>query len=211
MDGRKVSLAGLTVAVAIAISVPSFAVASEGKSGPPNSMDEAIAMGDPAASAPAFDAPEAYVDENGREISYQQVKAQALACVEGAKVNRCYTDALEAEQVASRHRTGSQSAWAPSKRYACYGSYTKLWVWREASFLGDSSSLGNNHLYAWYNLGSGLNNQTTSFATGDYNAHLSDYADGGGYWFPGTTTSDECRQSLVGTGWNNRISSRYRY
>jgi hypothetical protein len=47
---------------------------------------------------------------------------------------------------------------------------------------------------------------------GDYSGHLAEYYDGTGYWYPRSTAACavENNLNLNGSGWNNRISSRYR-
>jgi hypothetical protein len=64
----------------------------------------------------------------------------------------------------------------------------------------------------WANLGASINDEGSSFAMGDHSGHLAEGTGGSGYWYPGSTGICDFESNLNtnGSGWNNRISSRYR-
>lgn len=61
----------------------------------------------------------------------------------------------------------------------------------------------------WQNLGDfGFDNQTSSYIVGGCYAHLAEYNDGAGWWYPGAT-SPYHGEPYMSSGWNDRVSSIY--
>jgi hypothetical protein len=77
--------------------------------------------------------------------------------------------------------------------YSYYGG-RQLWFW-DRGF--------------WQNLWDyGFDNRTSSYAVGGCYAHLAEYADGGGWWYPGPTYP-YAGEPVLRWGWDNVISSIY--
>ena len=79
-----------------------------------------------------------------------------------------------------------------------------------ADYTGSVASLADRE--RWANIGNGMNNRGSSFVMGDHSGHLAEGYDGFGHWYPGDTgvCAFENNLNTNGSGWNNRISSRYR-
>lgn len=59
----------------------------------------------------------------------------------------------------------------------------------------------------WLNLSSfGFDNRTSSYAVGACSSIFAENANGGGSWYPGSTSAGSSAASMV-AGWNDRISS----
>ncbi len=177
-----------------------------GASAEPNSMSEAEAIDDPAASAPTVVTPSVFIYE-GEQISEDQVQALGLACLQGKTQFTCKNSTsdfdAESESVAAR-RGGKATA-----SFAC--GVVALWLYQNIQYGGNS--VGNVNFGAWFDVPPIMNNETTSYRTGEASAHLSDFSGGGGYWYPGDTSFCAYHSNInqVYPGWDNRISSRYRY
>jgi hypothetical protein len=164
----------------------------------------------------------------GAEIS--ETAAQNLVCVETATENRCFANVFDAE---AGMGTGSPAARAdgdPAAEAAitervekgdlttAQGEgladasecvYAILYTWKNPSYQVYGGSLSAFNV--WANFNASNDQTTTSFITGEGSAHLAGHLDGGGYWYPGNTGYCVGQPNLQGTGWNNRIRSRYRY
>ena len=83
-------------------------------------------------------------------------------------------------------------------------------IWVSADFQNASAAFADRH--RWANLRDEINNRGSSFVMGDHSGHLADGYDGLGYWYPGNTgvCASENNMNTNGSGWNNRVSSRYR-
>jgi hypothetical protein len=61
----------------------------------------------------------------------------------------------------------------------------------------------------WQNLGDyGFDNATSTYIVGGCYAHLAEYANGAGWWYPGDT-SPYHGEAYMSSSWNNRVSSIY--
>jgi hypothetical protein len=169
-------------------------------------MSEARAMDDPAASASVHSAPE-LIFYKGEQISEATWHELGLACMETRTKFVCRDSVSEFDsspiEAASRKKGGaSASAGCPTNA---------LWLYRDKQYEGDS--VGLNYFGSWWDIGSNMNNQASSYRTGEGSAHLSDFAGGAGYWYPGNTGYCAYQSNIaqVYPDWNDRISSRYRY
>jgi hypothetical protein len=64
----------------------------------------------------------------------------------------------------------------------------------------------------WQNLSDyGFDGATSSYRVGSCDTHLAEGGDGGGYWYPGDTSSGHAEPALTAgsSDWDNRISSVY--
>lgn len=190
--------AAVACACAIGLLAAGFAGAEE-----PNSMGQAVAMDDPAAAAPTFEAPAIYY-YNGEQIS--EDKALGLACMQNPRFYDCKDSASEFDEAASSKARKGGKATASA---AC--GVTALWLYQHKQYTGIEFGLG--WFGGWYDVPSSLNNETTAYRTGEGRAHLSDFSGGGGYWYPGPTGVCDYHSNISQPypQWNDRISSRYRY
>lgn len=61
----------------------------------------------------------------------------------------------------------------------------------------------------WQNLSAwSFDNQTSSYRVGGCSVHLAENANGGGSWYPGSTSAGSWEPFML-SGWDNRISSVY--
>ena len=61
----------------------------------------------------------------------------------------------------------------------------------------------------WLNLSTwGFDNQLSSYQVGACSTHLAENANGGGSWYPGSTSAGAQASSML-SGWDNRVSSVY--
>ena len=179
----------------------------------PNSHAEALRQGDPAATAPSFlDDGHGAVFE-GAPVSEAVINSKALACLAVAEgPSRCYPSARALER-AELHSSASVSRVRPRRRpiaHAACAIWDILHIWVSADYTGSVASLEDRQ--RWANIGNGMNDRGSSFVMGDHSGHLAEHSDGLGYWYPGDTGVCAYENNLTtnGSGWNNRISSRYR-
>jgi hypothetical protein len=78
------------------------------------------------------------------------------------------------------------------------------------NYSGDGWELRLSSRNAWYDLTGAYNNETSAYKMGNHSGHLSENNGGGGYWCPYDTSVRARKANLNGTGWSDRISSRYR-
>lgn len=185
------------------------------------SLADAQEQGDRSATAPVFSESADGFVYKGAPVSQETISAKALACLAVDKgPSRCYdsTDEMERAEVpvraaaAAKKRRGIKARAAYTTAYAgrdC-SIRTILTIFTGASWTG--AAAGFSERGRWANLGSAINNQGSSFAMGDHSGHLAEDAGGGGYWYPYDTSicAFDMNLNLNGSGWNNRISSRYR-
>lgn len=172
----------------------------------PQSMAEARAMGDPAASAPTHPAPEVRIYK-GEEISEATWTELGLACMQTPSKWICKDSVSEFQ--------GDSAATAGRKKggaMASAGCATNaLWLYRHKQYEGDAAGL--SYFGSWWDMPATMNNAASSYRTGEGYAHLSDFGNGGGYWYPGDTGYCAYHSNIAQPypEWNDRISSRYRY
>ena len=140
-----------------------------------------------------------------------EVLSKGLAClaVRGAP-SRCYESAQALEEAEVPHATAAWQRRQARPRAAACGVYEILHIWVSADYQNAVASLADRH--RWANIGNGMNDRGSSFVMGDQSGHLAEHYDGIGYWYPGPTGVCDHERNLNtnGSGWNNRISSRYR-
>jgi hypothetical protein len=90
------------------------------------------------------------------------------------------------------------------------GVYEILIIWVSADYTGANAAFAERG--RWANLRAEINNRGSSFVMGDHSGHLAEGQDGLGFWYPGDTgiCAHEKNLNTNGSGWNNRISSRFR-
>ena len=156
------------------------------------SHKEALAAGDPAATAPSFDDDAHGTVFRGEPVGKDAILAHDLACLAvRTGPSRCYESAKELE-AAERPYIAAASRRLRPKAHAACAIYDILHIWVSADYTGSVASLADR--LRWANIGNGMNDRGSSFVMGDHSGHLAEHYDGLGYW----------------SGWNNRISSRYR-
>jgi hypothetical protein len=189
----------LATAALFALAALAPAVASA----QPNSMAEAEATADPAASAPVVPTPEVFT-YNGEQISEATADRLELACLQTDDEFLCKDSSDEFGGEASASPNADPNAPA-----AC--GVVELWLYHDKQYGG--ASWGYYNYYSWANVNTAMNNATSSYRTGTASAHLADFADGGGYWFPGNTGYCAYMSNILQgyPEWNDRISSAYRY
>jgi hypothetical protein len=199
-------MVALVSALALGLLTCGLAVAAE-----PSSMSEARETGDPAADAAVLPVPDT-VTYYGKEIDKAAAVELGLACMQTAKEYICKdsTDEFGSgdEAAAARRNTRKGGAHASA---AC--GVNALWVYQHKQYEGWALGVGNN-FYKWVDIvGSGTNDEVTSYRTGEAAAHLSEHWNGNGYWYPGDTgyCSYHSNISQPYPAWNDRISSRYRF
>lgn len=199
-------LAALACICAIGVLGAGMAAADQ-----PRSMSEAKAMDDPAASAPSIPAPELFT-YRGEEIDEGTAQKLGLACLQTAKEFVCKdsSDEFGAGDAAASSRKKESNRGAQAS-LAC--GVNALWVYQHKQYEGWALGVGPTY-GVWVDIvGPGYNNEMTSFRTGEASAHLSDFWNGGGWWYPGPTGYCDYH-SNVGQpypDWNDRVSSRYRF
>jgi hypothetical protein len=164
-------------------------------------------MDDPAASAPVVPSADLHVYK-GEEISEATAVELDLACVQTPEQWTCkdsmdeFNGAARASRVKTKRNGASASA-------SC--NLPELILYEHKQYGGWSASVYQYHY--WFDFGAARNNATSSYRTGTASAHLSDFAGGGGYWYPGWTGYCAYHSNILQPHpeWNDRISSRYRY
>jgi hypothetical protein len=177
----------------------------------PTSHEEAAAAGNPAATAPSFRDDAHGATFRDEPVTESAIRAQDLACLAVRQgPSRCYETALDLE-AGERRRTAvtARKARRTARASRC-GIYEILHIWVSADYTGSGASLADRR--RWANIGNGMNNRGSSFVMGDHSGHLAEEYDGVGYWYPRNTgvCAYENNLNTNGSGWNNRISSRYR-
>lgn len=192
-------------ALALGLLTCGLAAAAE-----PSSMSEAREMGDPAAGAAVLPVPDR-VTYYGEEIDKATAVALGLACMQTAQEYICkdstdeFGDGGEAGARQNIRKGGARAS------AAC--GVNALWVYQHKQYEGWALGVGNN-FYKWVDIvGSGTNDEVTSYRTGEASAHLSEGWNGNGNWYPGNTgyCSYHSNISQPYPDWNDRISSRYRF
>jgi hypothetical protein len=192
--------------------ITSIAVCANGSpaSAKLTSHKEALEAGDPAATAPSFDDDAYGAVFRGRPVGKSAILAQDLACLAvRTGPSRCYTSADELEAAERPYTAAARNRRRPKAHAAC-AIYDILHIWVSADYTGSVASLADR--FRWANIGNGMNDRGSSFVMGDHSGHLAEDPDGKGNWYPRDTgvCAHENNLNTNGSGWNNRISSRYR-
>ena len=168
----------------------------------PGSMAEAEELGDPAASAPVAPLASVWM-YNGEEVSEAEAMELGLSCLQTATQFLCKDTAEEVENLGENGEEGGQA------RLAC--GVFNLMLYRHNQYEGTAIALA--YFNSWWDISGDMNNETTSYRTGEASAHLSDYSGGGGWWYPGATGVCDYHSNISQPypQWNDRISSRYRF
>jgi hypothetical protein len=210
--GRTFRVFKLSAAMSAALVV--LAVAAGGAVAAPTSHAEALQQGDPAATAPVFSESADGAVYQGKPVSAATIAAKELSCFAvDVGPSRCYDSpaALEAAELGLHvGKTDLQSGpHTNSVSHDC-SIWAILFIFTGADMSGSSAAFAE--IGRWANLNSVVNNEGSSFAMGDRPGHLAENQGGGGFWYPGATDTcaNESNLNLNGSGWNNRISSRYR-
>ena len=181
-----------------------------GASAKPTSHADALAAGDPAATAPSFKDDAYGALFRGRPVDDAEVASKDLACLAVSDgPSRCYVSAKTLEAAEVPQATAAKRPRPRARASAC-GIWEILHIWVSADYTGEVASLADRH--RWANIGNGMNDRGSSFVMGDHSGHLAEHYGGQGYWYPGNTgvCAYENNLNTNGSGWNNRISSRYR-
>ena len=145
----------LSATTGVVIAVGWSAASAVGAFANPTSHAEALAAGDPAATAPSFKDDAHGAVFRGRSVDGAEVLAKNLACLAvRTGPSRCYVSAaaLEAAELAQataaiRHKR------RPKARAAACGIYEILHIWVSADFMGSVASLEDRQ--RWANIGNG--------------------------------------------------------
>lgn len=187
--------------------------ASAGAAAKPSSHAEALAEGNPAATAPSFSEGVDGSVYKGRPVTGQSILSEGLMCLAVDRgPDRCYDSAkaLQAAEVPPALAATSRKRGPRARAAVDCGIYSLLFIYNGADWTGAGAALEER--FRWANLRAEVNNEGSSFLMGEYSGHLADGQDGGSYWYPGDTSACAIEDNLNrnGSGWNNRISSRYR-
>lgn len=212
---RSILLSLKRAAVAACAIAVVLALLATGAVAKPTSEAQALAQGDPAATAPSFSEDIGGAVYKGKRVSGRTILERELACLAvDAGPDRCY-DTVEAMERAEVDPPLAGASKARGKRgpranAAVCGTVSLLVIWTGADWTGATAGLEDR--FRWANLRAEVDNEGSSFHMGDYSGHLAENQDGGGYWYPGSTAACAVENNLNrnGSGWNNRISSRYR-
>jgi hypothetical protein len=164
-------------------------VAGAGVEAKPTSHVEALEQNHPAATAPSFSESADGAVYRGRPVSGQTILDEGLSCLAvDVGPNRCYDSPSELQ---------AKELGTPRAEVS-------------ADYRGSSAAFADRH--RWANLRDEINNRGSSFTMGDHSGHLADGYNGLNWWYPGNTgvCATENNLNTNGSGWNNRISSRYR-
>jgi hypothetical protein len=187
-------------------------VGAAGAAAQASSHAEALAEGDPAATAPSFSEGVDGSVYKGRSVTRRFIVSNALMCLGVERgPDRCYDSAYDLQMAEAPPRAAASRARGPTARAAVdCGIYSLLFIYNGADWTGAGAALEDR--FRWANLRAEVNNEGSSFLMGEYSGHLADGQDGGSYWYPGDTSACAIEDNLNrnGSGWNNRISSRYR-
>ena len=197
MDARFSGKLGIGMVVLLATTLAAGASAAAPA---PRSHSEALQRGDAAATAPSFSEDADGAVYRGQPVDGQTIIDRGLSCLAIDKgPSRCYDspEALQAKEL------------GPQATASC-GVYEILIIWVSADYAGANAAFAERG--RWANLRAEINNHGSSFVMGDHSGHLADGQDGLGFWYPGNTgvCAHENNLNTNGSGWNNRISSRYR-
>lgn len=179
----------------------------------PGSQAAAQAAGDPAGSAASVPMPATF-SLDGKPIAPKAAMAKGLVCNQTASGVTCYdSPAQAATAVNSTSFTQPRGARAHTADSTCT-SETVLSLFQYAQntpcyFTGNGWDLTLTGEGAWYDMGSYAYG-ASAYYMGNHSGHMSDGWGGSGYWVPYSTGVGDYMLSLNGTGWSNRIVSRYR-
>jgi hypothetical protein len=130
-------------------------------------------------------------------------------------VLECFRSATAMEQrvkeLAPRHdamqRGGGTSSPGAVTAFSAFSCSSPLSVFDDIYYGGRQVSFWDRGF--WQNLGDyGFDDRTSSYVVGGCYAHLAEYRDGAGWWYPGDT-SPYHDEGWVSWAWNDRISSVY--
>jgi hypothetical protein len=194
----KLLLASLCLAALVVAAATGSAAAQ------PNSMDEAKAMGDPAAGASVAPLASQWVYK-GKEIPEARANQLGLACLQSSTQFTCFDTVAEMEGQASASRASTSAMLAE-----CSGGAVNMVIYRHKQYEG--TALGLALLNQWVDVPTEMNNATSSYRMGVKAGHFSDFGGGGGWWYPGATGYCDYHSNIAQPypEWNDRISSRYR-
>ncbi len=206
MRVRNWPLAAIIVAASTTLPVSAASASPE----PFPDKDAAARAGDPAGTGPSAAAPIVGVLD-GKALSFDRIKARvgALNCVtlapEDGGETRCYRSSRELLDASNRQATQANATIAAS----CGVNIQVHYQW--GSFNGDNYAFAGRTY--WQNLPAYMDNNTSSYDIGSTGGHMAENYNGGGYWYPGPTTSP-CDHWSITYGsyptWDNRISSGWR-
>jgi len=213
--GRWVSALAVAV-IGVFAAIASPAVATEKY----QSKSDAAAAGNPAAFAPSVKQ-QAKFEYKGGEVASADAAEQGLACNEVAgKPTRCYDSVEEADAAmgvtAHQHAVGAarrpDRVRARASAHCDAGGPLRTYkLYQQTTDGGRGWYLGLYSRQSWFDMSGGYNNDTSSYGMNAHSGHLSDYSGGGGYWYPGNTSVCGYSDYMeAGSGWDNRVGSRYR-
>jgi hypothetical protein len=170
----------------------------------PANKEQARAMGDPAATAPVYEHSGVYIYK-GKQISADTVVKKSLHCLDDIAQSTCFDGEMEANDKVKARQAKRGKAKASAE---CAGGYSLLFQYFYANYGGFTAQLERRG--AWYNNGSPLDNETSSYRMGEHSGHMAEGYGGAGWWLPYDTSVCAHYANLNGTGWSDRVSSRYR-
>jgi hypothetical protein len=155
------------------------------------------------AAAPQADASTFALFE-GKLIDLSQGWSEAQACFvdQSRGVIECFRDRADLQIRETQIETQTN---APATITATCSSPLRLFA--DASYGGRELDFYDRGY--WQNLSTwGFDNQLSSYKVGACGVYLADSANGGGSWYPGSTSAGHSEPSMV-SGWNDRVSSIY--
>lgn len=191
---------GWLMAAALVFSAVSIAPVGAQPIQPPAGVSPGRA-GDPGGyhlPAAAVEHRPAIADFEGTQIDLSADWGQARACMvwRGRGLLECYRSGEELGARVDQLSMSVASSWQCSSPLRLFGDGgyggRELWFFDRGY---------------WQNLGDyGFDDQLSSYIVGACYSHLAEYADGGGYWYPGST-SPYSATPYVYSSWNDRVSS----
>ena len=141
----------------------------------------------------------------GRQIDLSQGWGEAQACLvdRSAGVIECFRD--RAGLMAREAELDAGAAATPSSALASCSGPLRLFA--DSNYGGRELDFYDRGY--WQNLSDwSFDNQLSSYKIGPCAAHLAENANGGGSWYPGTTSAGH-NEPVMQSGWSDRVSSIY--
>lgn len=135
-------------------------------------------------------------------------EAQACAVWDQADASQCFRTIAELDQHVSAVTRAQQKLIGTSDIRTMAACSTPLQLYEDSGFGGRVLRFYDRGI--WQNLTNyGFNDETSSYRTGACSANLAENTNGGGFYYPGSTSANVSSSCMCAgsTGWNDRVSS----
>lgn len=156
--------------------------------------------------------PDGHAWFEGQVIDLSDDWGDAKACLvwRDADTVECFRTDRQMDAAVDRIEDNTLTAQA-TDGFATAAAACSSWLYLYEHTYAGGRALQFRDRAAWQNLSAwGFSNRTSSFRTGACPVALNSLANGGGAYYPGTTSAYHYERRLV-SGWDNRISSIYIY